>query len=73
MPTTLETQLKEKGVSAYKIAKNLSKSGYRSAGFIRKKLAGKIPMTIEELESICSFAKIDVKDIKYSMFKLRVE
>ena len=70
--TTLEKKLKEQGISAYQIALKLSPSGYRSAGFIRKKLQGIIPMSIVDLKNICSFAGINEDDIKFDIYKIKV-
>lgn len=70
--TTLEALLKEKKITAYTLARDLSPSGLRSASFIRAKIKGKIPMSMEDLESICKFAGLDKSIVPFDTERLKV-
>lgn len=70
--TILEQKLKEKKITAYTLAGTISPSGIRSASFIRKKIRGRIAMKLDDLQDICQFAGIDIKEIPYDTVRLKV-
>lgn len=66
--------LQENRISFYKVAQLQGKNGNHNAGYIQKKLEGKISMKMSEFESLCQALETYLKKpVKPEMFDTKPE